>query len=221
MEAKLVVVNGKNAGRKLKVTGPKFLIGRAEDCQLRPRSDAISRHHCAILLDDGLIAVRDLGSRNGTFVNGERIRTEAELKNGDRLTVGGLEFEVQWTAQAAAAKKSEAQSVQKAAARAVPVSASLEEEDANLDEWLFGGTEADVAETADKEKTRSGKVSPTGPSEQTQKIQASDDTVTMKKPATETTEPGVKVPGSWSKKPTTASTRDAAGEALRNFFRGR
>ncbi len=93
MEVKLKVLVGPNAGKELPVAGPKFLIGRAEDCQLRPRSDLISRHHCVLLIEEGLMTVRDFGSKNGTLINGERVRGECELKNGDKLTIGPLEFE--------------------------------------------------------------------------------------------------------------------------------
>lgn len=94
MEVKLVVANGKNVGQEIPVTGPKFLIGRADDCQLRPRSDVISRYHCVILVEEAFLSVRDFGSKNGTFVNDEQIMGEQELRNGDRLRVGQLEFDV-------------------------------------------------------------------------------------------------------------------------------
>lgn len=94
MEVKLVVANGRNVGQAIPVSGPKFLIGRADDCQLRPRSDVISRYHCVILLEENYISVRDFGSKNGTFVNGEQIMGEQELHDGDRLRVGQLEFDV-------------------------------------------------------------------------------------------------------------------------------
>ncbi len=70
MELKLKIVQGKNAGQEVAITGQKFLIGRAEDCHMRPGSDMISRHHCAIVVDQSFVAVRDFGSKNGTYVNG-------------------------------------------------------------------------------------------------------------------------------------------------------
>ncbi len=94
MDLKLKVLEGKHAGQKVAVKASKFLIGRAEDCHLRPGSELISRHHCALLVEDGYIAVRDFGSKNGTYVNDERVAGERELKNGDLLTVGALRFEV-------------------------------------------------------------------------------------------------------------------------------
>jgi pSer/pThr/pTyr-binding forkhead associated (FHA) protein len=94
MEVKLKVCVGASAGKELTVAGPKFFIGRAEDCQLRPKSDLISRHHCVLMVDDSALTVRDLGSRNGTLVNDEQVAGERELLAGDRLKVGPLEFEV-------------------------------------------------------------------------------------------------------------------------------
>ena len=94
MDLKLKVLEGKSVGQEIPVRGKKFFIGRAEDCQLRPGSDLISRHHCVLLVEDGYIGVRDFGSKNGTFINDERVVGERELKPGDRLTVGPLRFEV-------------------------------------------------------------------------------------------------------------------------------
>lgn len=95
MEVKLVVTNGRHAGREIPIKGPKFFIGRAEDCHLRPGSDLVSRHHCVILVADESVKVRDFGSKNGTFVNGEQVSPECQLMPGDRLVVGQLDFDVQ------------------------------------------------------------------------------------------------------------------------------
>ncbi len=95
MEVKLVVTNGRHAGREIPIKGPKFFIGRAEDCHLRPGSDLVSRHHCVVLVADDSVKVRDFGSKNGTFVNGEQVSPECHLMPGDRLVVGQLDFDVQ------------------------------------------------------------------------------------------------------------------------------
>jgi pSer/pThr/pTyr-binding forkhead associated (FHA) protein len=215
MEVKLVVANGKNAGQVVNISGPKFFIGRAEDCHLRPRSDTVSRHHCAILLEEGFVAVRDFGSKNGTYVNGERIRAEAELKNGDRLRVGQLEFDIQLATEVGGKKKPKVQSVQEAAARTASAGAPLNEDEINLDDWLSeDGAGAAVAETAAIDNTRADRV-PVAAESKTEEQQPGDETVELKKPD----QKDGRIPGSWGKKPTAASTRDAAGEALRNFFR--
>ena len=73
----------------------KFLIGREEDCQLRPNSDLVSRHHCVFSTDDFTVRIRDLGSTNGTFVNNHRITGQVVLKQGDQIRIGKLAFEIQ------------------------------------------------------------------------------------------------------------------------------
>ena len=77
MQVRLKVLRGKSAGKEVRVAGPKFVIGRAEEANLRPRSDVISRRHCEISIDGDVVTVRDMGSRNGTFVNGEAGRPNA------------------------------------------------------------------------------------------------------------------------------------------------
>lgn len=94
MELKLKVLDGKHSGEEVPVAGNKFFVGRAEDCQLRPGSDLVSRHHCVLLIDEGYVGVRDLGSKNGTYVNAEQVTNERELHAGDRLKIGPLEFEI-------------------------------------------------------------------------------------------------------------------------------
>ena len=135
MEVKLVVAQGKNAGQKIAVPGPKFFIGRAEDCQLRPNSDLVSRHHCVILIEEGFVAVRDFGSKNGTFVNDDQVRAEQELKNGDRLRIGQLEFTVELAVAVGGKKKPKVHSIQEAAARAAQTGAASPE-DLDLDSLL-------------------------------------------------------------------------------------
>jgi len=94
MDVRLIVVHGKHAGQEIPVATPKFFIGRAEDCNLRAHSDQVSRHHCVILVEEGYASVRDFQSKNGTFVNGQRITDETPLKSGDRLKVGQIELDV-------------------------------------------------------------------------------------------------------------------------------
>ena len=106
LHASLKVVGGKHDGELIPLHA-QFLIGRESDCDLRPNSDMISRHHCALSTDDFGVRIRDLGSTNGTLVNGERIRGVAQLKQGDRVTVGKLEFEIQLGKVPPAAKTSE------------------------------------------------------------------------------------------------------------------
>ena len=94
MELKLVVLAGAKQGLEIPLKKDKFLIGRAKECSLRAGSEAISRRHCAIIRKDGKWTVRDFGSRNGTYVNDNRIAEEVALAAGDELRVGPLKFRV-------------------------------------------------------------------------------------------------------------------------------
>lgn len=108
LNAVLKVVGGKQDGKLIPLGTKKFLIGREHDCHLRPNSESVSRHHCVITIDDFALRVRDLGSSNGTYLNGTRIIGAQAANNGDRLTVGGLEFELQFVGEEAAAPASDA-----------------------------------------------------------------------------------------------------------------
>jgi predicted component of type VI protein secretion system len=94
MKLSLVVAQGVHAGKVIPVTSTDFVIGRDPQCQLRPASPAISKQHCALTVRDAKAFVRDCGSTNGTFINGEQVAGEREVKSGDRLKVGPLEFDL-------------------------------------------------------------------------------------------------------------------------------
>jgi pSer/pThr/pTyr-binding forkhead associated (FHA) protein len=94
LQAVLKVVGGKQDGNLIPLSTKKFLIGREQDCHLRPGSESVSRHHCAINIDDFGVRIRDLGSSNGTLVNGTRIIGAQEVRAGDRIKIGSLEFEL-------------------------------------------------------------------------------------------------------------------------------
>ena len=76
------------------VSAPDFLIGRSSQCHLRPACPQVSRMHCELILRDDYVAVRDLESRNGTFVNNERVIGERQLVSGDNLGLGMCFFVV-------------------------------------------------------------------------------------------------------------------------------
>jgi pSer/pThr/pTyr-binding forkhead associated (FHA) protein len=69
------------------------LVGRDEDCDLRLNHKSISKLHCVIVKTDGLLLLRDLGSTNGTRVNGQRVR-RAALLPGDTLAIANLKYRV-------------------------------------------------------------------------------------------------------------------------------
>ena len=90
----LRVLSGSQSGTSIPLPEGKFLIGREQDCHLRPNSELVSRHHCAFTTDSFSVRVRDLGSTNGTFVNDEPVRGMTVLKAGDRVRVGKLDLVV-------------------------------------------------------------------------------------------------------------------------------
>jgi len=137
MDVKLIVVGGRHAGKEIPAPGPEFLIGRGEECQLRPQSNMVSRKHCAILVEEGAVRVRDFQSRNGTFVNGQRVQGEAPLRGGDHLKIGPLEFEVRVDVPVGGKKKPKVHSIQEAAARSAQNKSGAD--DADISNWLEEG----------------------------------------------------------------------------------
>ncbi len=95
MKVQLVVVQGKPEGKSIPLTLPRFRIGRGETCHLRPSSEMVSREHAEFQLTTDAVTVRDLGSRNGTLVNGKAVTDVYTLKHGDLVEVGPLTFAVQ------------------------------------------------------------------------------------------------------------------------------
>lgn len=78
--------------RELFVSKEEFLIGRGSDCDLRLPDEAVSRHHCLLRIVGDEADVSDLGSSNGTFLNGQRIVSQVVVRTGDTLRVGPHTF---------------------------------------------------------------------------------------------------------------------------------
>lgn len=72
----------------------KFLLGREKDCHFRTSSSLVSRHHCVVKRDEYSVRIRDLNSRNGTFVNSRRIEGEVALMDGDVVQIGDITLQV-------------------------------------------------------------------------------------------------------------------------------
>ena len=89
MGDKLVEVRGTRPGSGYSLGDGPLLIGRGSDCQIVVGSEHASRHHAEILTRDGAYFLRDLGSKNGTTVNGARIEGETELHEGDEIDLPG------------------------------------------------------------------------------------------------------------------------------------
>src|SRR5271165_3259064 len=90
MRAQLLPVDG---GTPVDITKDLIVVGRKEECDLRLDHKSVSKMHCVIVKTDGLLLLRDLGSTNGTRVNGTRVRRAALLPN-DQLTIANYKFRV-------------------------------------------------------------------------------------------------------------------------------
>lgn len=153
MKVQLIVVRGKPEGKVIPLAGPKFKIGRGETCHLRPNSEQVSREHAEFTIESSAVIVRDLGSRNGTLVNGKALTTEAcKLKDRDLVQVGPLTFAVSIQDAPKAATPptaSPAASAEVARAKAKPSPDDVPAED--IDSWLFGdNTNANTNPTVDQ-----------------------------------------------------------------------
>ena len=215
MDVKLVVSSGSRAGQAISINVPKFFIGRAEDCHLKPKSELISRYHCAIISEDGgYVAVRDIKSKNGVYINGERVVGEKEVKTGDKIVVGPLEFVFQIAVSVQGEKKPKVESVKEAVARTVEVSsqpaaavavAKETGEGEDVSDWLMGEDDeiqetetVDLNELSDDLKELYSKAS-----------EPETPTVQEEAPATKTMSAS-----------NSADSRDAAANLLKNFFKG-
>ena len=213
MLLKLKVVEGSSSGKEIIISKEKFLIGRADDCNLRPHSDAISRRHCVIINRGKVVGVRDLKSRNGTLVNGEKITADKRLRNGDSLEVGPLKFEVvlEKTPSEIAAPKKEV------AKQSAPASGSSDDMSGMVNAWL---EEADgVARDEQRMETREYRFDDTsqiaidGDKEEGADAEKQTTEITPDEKA----EPG-KLPKFEVKKEQPKDTQEAAQMVLRKLF---
>jgi pSer/pThr/pTyr-binding forkhead associated (FHA) protein len=224
MQMHLKVVGGGHDGKLIAVNSDKFLIGRSEECQLRPKSESISRRHAAIVRKDGRILLIDLKSRNGTHVNEQLLDPSKAkvLKNGDVIRVGKLEFVAVLEVGIDKVKKPEIKTVEEAAARTASSVNDSRFEEVDVSTWL------DEAEQIERRVglepiTRQFQI------DESSKVDiATEQTVMDAKDQAETkadVKPGGKQkPGKMPTvptKPLTASSKDAASETLRKLFGGR
>jgi pSer/pThr/pTyr-binding forkhead associated (FHA) protein len=86
-ELSLEIVEGAGAGGMVGLAGP-VTVGRGRDADLVLADELVSRHHAQITPSGSGAVVEDLGSRNGTFVNGEAIHGPTRLTPGDQLQLG-------------------------------------------------------------------------------------------------------------------------------------
>jgi two-component system cell cycle response regulator len=89
--AYVIILSGQAVGgRMFKLTGPECILGRGDGVDIRVEDEGVSRRHAKLTRDeDGNVRIVDLGSTNGTFVNGRRVDARP-LSDGDRIQIGSL-----------------------------------------------------------------------------------------------------------------------------------
>lgn len=238
MKVKLKVMSGSHAGKEISVSSDKFLIGRSDQCQLRPKSESVSRRHCILVVRDNKVLVQDLKSRNGTLVNGKPLPTDRAkvLKHGDILKVGKLSFEMVIDHGLGGAKKPEVKDVKDAAARTVNGGGDSRFEDVDISSWLDEADQVDRVRSDGDPRTRQLRLDDpkTSGVSDSDEVSSSDqrsgagETDTVEGSVKEETKRIGRPPKQAPKKLPKGSvgnkhidSRDAAGDALKRFFSGR
>jgi pSer/pThr/pTyr-binding forkhead associated (FHA) protein len=227
MDVILKVIEGAKSGAKVAIKKSEFLIGRSKECHLCAGSSAVSRQHCAILRSENRVSIKDLGSRNGTLVNGEKIEGEVELVSGDEVTVGPLKFMLTITAGIANTKHAEVKSVAQAVERVgerAPGDASVDD----ITNWLIAPDASALNET------QTIRIDDTNAAQLNRALEAETAALSVEaaadaansesKEAASESSAGKRAPGKLPKTPqgpTSKDSREAAVEALRAWSRRR
>jgi hypothetical protein len=83
----ILMREGELAGQQWSIVGDEFLIGRGGDCDLTLPERQVSRHHAKILRRPGYFMLEDLGSKNGTHLNGQAVTDTVRLQDGDEIQI--------------------------------------------------------------------------------------------------------------------------------------
>jgi len=140
MQISLVRLKKDGSEKSFPLPSTVTVIGRRRNCDLRIPLASVSKKHCQLNYDDGVLKIRDLGSRNGTVLNGKNV-TEAVIQPGDKLSIGPLKFTFRFDGQPRAAAPSD-----KAGQKSSEKSSQPE---AAADELFASFTDIDEADSAD------------------------------------------------------------------------
>ncbi len=100
MEVTLVLIRESGPSNAVRLRRARLVIGRKPECEIRIPVPQVSREHAEVTLDDGTLAIKDLGSSNGTYVDGQRVQ-QSPLVAGSVITIGPATFVVQVDGQPA------------------------------------------------------------------------------------------------------------------------
>src|SRR5512138_3629502 len=79
---------GPNSGKEVSLLDGETIIGRVEPANIEINHPEVSRRHARIVCRDGVYYLTDLGSKNGTQINGEPVIGEHRLSHGDKIELG-------------------------------------------------------------------------------------------------------------------------------------
>lgn len=91
--ASLKVLEGLEPGQEFPLEGEQWVLGRSPECDVVLDSAAVSRRHVILSDEGGRYFVQDMGSRNGTYINGARVRDRAPIRNSDQMLICDILFE--------------------------------------------------------------------------------------------------------------------------------
>ena len=114
----LIVRSGPDAGTAVEVAGAPVVLGRQQGCDLVVRDTRASRRHLELVPQDGGLRLRDLGSANGTYVDGRKV-VEASLEGGEEIRIGAVVIEV-WRERPDQERGAHEESADRAAVADVP-----------------------------------------------------------------------------------------------------
>jgi len=127
MQASFTVISGPHHGRTFQVPRGKFIIGRETDCHMLLTSNLVSRHHCVLLMDEWTLKIRDLGSKNGTYVNGHKIGTGVMvLLHDDAISIGDMNGLVDLNPATATTKTSDSEALPQVSRAAMETSVDFD-----------------------------------------------------------------------------------------------
>lgn len=140
----LVMFKDDGTRKEFPVQSDKTIIGRKEDCDLRIPLGEVSRQHAVLMVSNGEVTIRDLGSSNGTYVNNQRI-TEQELDAGDHIVIGPVVFTVQIDGVPKEIRQVQTR-LESRANKSAPVSTKAKTIDSDEDDFLLDDEQDPISE---------------------------------------------------------------------------
>jgi predicted component of type VI protein secretion system len=97
--ARLIVTSPEFLGQGCDLPDGRFPVGRAQRNMVIVSDSSVSSDHCELMVNGNEVIVRDCGSRNGTFVNGHRVQSQAQVKHGQSLRLGSVDLRLELEGQ--------------------------------------------------------------------------------------------------------------------------